>query len=204
METISTPREVSTARLTSRKGWFKVWKADVALLSEQCGDSSPWVKVVWLALLQIQNDRQSSEFEVPIGLIKSLAGVSRSTAKRAIQQLIALGFLKVEAQKIPGKKEHNVNRYRLLRSVPREPTGVGSDRTERSVLDERSSESQFLNNSLPKKEERVKQRSSQNNARAWPAQPPSASQGGATGASGAKKTSKADSWRTTPGKANHS
>ncbi|MEY2487389.1 MAG: hypothetical protein QOH39_3037 [Verrucomicrobiota bacterium] len=195
----TTPR----IRLTSRKGWFAVQKADLALLNEQCGDSAPWIKAVWLALLQIQNDRRSSEFEVPIGFIKREAVVSRSTAKRAIRQLIALGFLHVETQKVAGKKESDVNRYRMIRSGLLEPR-VGSTGTERSVLDEGSSESQFLNNSLPKEEERVKQRkNSSKNARAasrgFTGSADAA--GAATDASGEKKKSRADSWRPKPRKA---
>jgi hypothetical protein len=193
-------------RLTSRRGWFPVSKADVALLNEQCcgAKSGATTKVVWLALLQLQNDRQSSEFQVPIGLIASLAGTGRTATKDGIARLVELGFVAKDLQRIEGKKESDVNFYHLLRgrsvndrgSVDNQLAGR-SDKFSgtRPVLKEASA-SPYSRSKEAQKKKRFPSNNAPDSLRGFSGSAGAA--GVAHGGSGEKKVSRADSWRPKP------
>jgi hypothetical protein len=115
------------AKPSSTVGWFPVSKSDAATINEQCGESAATTKAVWLAFLQIGNDRAAKEFTLPLNVIKHVAGVSRSTTKKAIETLVALGFITKRENRVSGKKESDSNTYTLLRSVDIRLTGRSSN-----------------------------------------------------------------------------
>jgi len=102
-------------KLVRRRGWVAVQKADVALLVEQSGESAATTCMTWIALLIIANDRRASVFKVGINVIRHLAGPSLRTVKTGLKRLADLGFIKMEANRVPDSKERDANTYVLLR-----------------------------------------------------------------------------------------
>ncbi|MCX7007340.1 MAG: helix-turn-helix domain-containing protein [Kiritimatiellaeota bacterium] len=92
-------------KLSPQRGWFPVWRQDLAVINEQLGTTakSASAKAVLLALCQLANDRRSSTVEVRISLIASLAGVSYRTASARLRDLRQLELIGLEHQSSPGR-----------------------------------------------------------------------------------------------------
>ena len=110
--------------LTARKGWIKVSKADMAFLGEQLNVASASPKAVWIALMTLADEQRTDRVNAAVGLIASVADVSRPTAKRALNTLTALRFITVEHHRVPGRKEWGESTYTLLRGEYAAPRSV--------------------------------------------------------------------------------
>src|SRR5690348_1096051 len=80
------------SRLTPRRGYFKLHRADIARIRELGENDTIKVSTavliaVWQALCDIANEKRSTTFTVGIGIIRHRAGVSRRTAFSAIKVL---------------------------------------------------------------------------------------------------------------------
>jgi hypothetical protein len=87
-------------KLSPQRGWFPVWRQDLAVINEQLGTTakSASAKAVLLALCQLANDRRSATVEVRITLLASLAGVSYRTASARLRDLRQLELIGIEQQ----------------------------------------------------------------------------------------------------------
>ncbi len=92
-------------KLAPQRGWFPIWRQDLAVINEQLGTTakSASAKAVLLALCQLANDRRSATFEARITLIASLAGVSYRTASARLHDLRQLELISLENQVSPGR-----------------------------------------------------------------------------------------------------
>jgi len=88
---------------SNRRGWYKVHRADRDTILTHCEGAALSALSVWDALCDIANERKSNQFAATIGIIRTLAGTSRSTTFEALSMLVQLGMIERKQNKIDGK-----------------------------------------------------------------------------------------------------
>lgn len=86
------------ARVKPLNGFYKLWRQDMERIrqhgEQDAGNISiPTLMAIWAALCDIANDKRSHTFTVSIGIIRTTAGVARSTAFLALDLLEKLGMV---------------------------------------------------------------------------------------------------------------
>ncbi len=85
---------MAPVRLHVRYGWFRVHRADIARIVQHCQPGkSASVICTWLALLDMANQRKAESFDVGVGVLCSISGLSRRTIFDTFKVLENLGLL---------------------------------------------------------------------------------------------------------------
>ena len=90
--------ENGKADLHKWKGWYPVYRADIELIQQHFRADTRYqgVRVVFEALCDMANSRDSATFEAPINLVAHVAGVSYKTAQARLRDLEGCGLVKIE------------------------------------------------------------------------------------------------------------
>jgi hypothetical protein len=128
-EVDATPKRPS---LSPRRGYFPVYRADIARIKEHDGlVSTPVLVSVWIALSDLANEHRSPCFTASIGVIRHRAGVSRRTAFAAVK-VLAEELAMVEREQPPGADSSFAPNNWTLRQSSKEPcarSALGKRRT---------------------------------------------------------------------------
>ena len=104
------------------RGWFKIHRADMVKIMENCESNAPSVFGVWAALCSLANEKADAQFTASIGIIRIRSGVSRRTAFRCLEHLEEMGMLWVEQNKAASKPHLLPNTYTII-STASKPSG---------------------------------------------------------------------------------
>lgn len=127
-EPVQTTSEPNRTRLTPRRGFFPLHRADIARIrelgeSDDEGVSIPVLIAVWAALCDIANETHSTRFDVGVGIIRHRAGVSRKTAFNALAVLERRLKMLKRTENIrktdKGKKVQEDNTYTIFQTKER-------------------------------------------------------------------------------------
>lgn len=90
-------------KLSRRRGWFRVNRADVALIIEHGGDNDKKVspaalQALWLAILDEADEARGRSFKAAISFLARKAGLSKRTAANGLPILQKLGLIRQRTQ----------------------------------------------------------------------------------------------------------
>jgi len=102
----------------SAGGWYPVSRQDIERLLDHSGEGGAGTMLsVWLSLLSVANNEQTTSLVIHIGRVARLSRTSYRTAATALRRLASAGLIVIHPRKLEGTSGNDASCYELRATV---------------------------------------------------------------------------------------